>query len=100
MIISKTVCVAILFLFLAAPSWAQDKAKKNAPNKPGVQNPAGKKRQPGADAKKGANPAGDKAGLASLSDIYENLKTSGYEAPSADYVVVEIFDILACNDPR
>ena len=64
MTISKIVCVAILFLFLAAPSWAQDKAKKNAPNKPGVQNAAGKKRQPGADAKKGANPAGDKAGLA------------------------------------
>lgn len=36
----------------------------------------------------------------SSSDIYESLKLTGYDAPSADNVVVEIFDILACNDPR
>ena len=64
MTISKTVCVAILFLFLAGPSWAQDKTKKNPPNKPGVQNPTGKKRPPGADAKQDDKPTGDKAGRA------------------------------------
>ena len=33
-------------------------------------------------------------------DIHDSLKSTGYEAPSADNVVVEIFDILACNDER
>jgi hypothetical protein len=33
-------------------------------------------------------------------DIYDSLKATGYEAPSAENVVVEIFDILGCNDAR
>jgi hypothetical protein len=35
-----------------------------------------------------------------MSDIYDSLKATGYEAPSAENVVVEIFDILGCNDAR
>jgi serine/threonine-protein phosphatase 2A regulatory subunit B'' len=33
-------------------------------------------------------------------DIYESLKSTGYEAPAVDNIVMEIYDILACNDPR
>jgi serine/threonine-protein phosphatase 2A regulatory subunit B'' len=33
-------------------------------------------------------------------DIFESLKSTGYEAPLAENIAVEIFDILACNDSR
>eukprot|EP00596_Hydrurales_sp_CCMP1899_P007168 CAMPEP_0119047896 /NCGR_PEP_ID=MMETSP1177-20130426/55670_1 /TAXON_ID=2985 /ORGANISM="Ochromonas sp, Strain CCMP1899" /LENGTH=396 /DNA_ID=CAMNT_0007023055 /DNA_START=233 /DNA_END=1423 /DNA_ORIENTATION=+ len=33
-------------------------------------------------------------------DIYESLKSTGYEAPLVDNIVMEIYDILACNDPK
>ena len=33
-------------------------------------------------------------------DVYESLRASSYDAPLPANVVVEVFDILACNDPR
>ena len=33
-------------------------------------------------------------------DIYDVLKSSNYDAPSVNNVIVEVFDILACNDSR
>lgn len=32
-------------------------------------------------------------------DVFECLQATGYEAPSVANIIVEVNDILACNDP-
>ena len=34
-------------------------------------------------------------------DIYDSLRATGYEAPSVENIIIEIYDILACSsDPK
>lgn len=33
-------------------------------------------------------------------DIFDGLRSTGYEMPFAENIVIEVFDILACNDSR